>query len=159
MMNLKRKWTLLAIPLLSALISQTSFAQNFYKWVDEKGATHYTQTPPPQQPIKKVAVNPRLPADSANAIKNLNDQTKKDLKDTTNNEIAAEKTKQNATADIDRRNKNSAACDQIKANLALIQSGQRIRTLDANGERTYLTEEQKAAQIKEQTAQIKNNCP
>ena len=29
-------------------ISTTASAQNFYKWVDSKGTTHYTQTPPPQ---------------------------------------------------------------------------------------------------------------
>lgn len=28
--------------------SNTSFAKEFYKWVDNKGSTHYTTTPPPK---------------------------------------------------------------------------------------------------------------
>ena len=35
---------------LSAFVclSSATHAQNFYKWVDSKGTTHYTQTPPPK---------------------------------------------------------------------------------------------------------------
>lgn len=36
--------------------AQSSFAQNFYKWVDAKGSTHYTATPPPKSASKKGKV-------------------------------------------------------------------------------------------------------
>lgn len=36
--------------------AQNSFAQNFYKWVDAKGSTHYTATPPPNTAKKKGKV-------------------------------------------------------------------------------------------------------
>lgn len=38
------------------LTAQSSFAQNFYKWVDAKGSTHYTATPPPKSAQKKGKV-------------------------------------------------------------------------------------------------------
>ena len=45
---------------LAALVliftAQSSFAQNFYKWVDAKGSTHYTATPPPKSASKKGKV-------------------------------------------------------------------------------------------------------
>lgn len=158
-MNRNNKWILVAIPLISLIAIESTYAQSFYKWTDDKGATHYTQTPPPQKIVKKVAVSTHIPEDSTNEIKSLNDQSNKSLKTTTDEETAAAKAKQNAAADVERRNKNSAACKQIKANQALLQTGQRIRTMDAKGERSYLTEDQKAAQISQQTAQIKNDCP
>lgn len=158
-MNRNKKWILAVIPFAAVLITTTSYGQPYYKWVDDKGATHYTQTPPPQKAAQKVTVSTHTPEDSANEIKNLNDQASKNLKATTEEEAAASKTKLNAAADTERRNKNSATCQHVKANQALLQTGQRIHTFDAKGERSYLTEEQKSAQIKQQATQIKNDCP
>ena len=39
------------------LTAQSSFAQNFYKWVDAKGSTHYTATPPPKSAQKKGKID------------------------------------------------------------------------------------------------------
>lgn len=38
-------------------LTQTATAQNFYKWVDAKGSTHYTTTPPPKSAKKKGQVD------------------------------------------------------------------------------------------------------
>ena len=43
----------LAIALLS---STQSFAKQYYKWVDSKGSTHYTATPPPKSAKQKGKV-------------------------------------------------------------------------------------------------------
>ena len=45
-----------AAALALAVSAQSSFAQNFYKWVDAKGSTHYTATPPPKSAKKKGQV-------------------------------------------------------------------------------------------------------
>ena len=46
--------------IISALVfcvsTQNAMAQNFYKWVDAKGSTHYTITPPPNSAKKKGKV-------------------------------------------------------------------------------------------------------
>lgn len=39
------------------LIATFSNAQDFYKWVDKNGTTHYTKTPPPQNAKKADSVN------------------------------------------------------------------------------------------------------
>ncbi|WP_228146852.1 DUF4124 domain-containing protein [Acinetobacter sp. ANC 4470] len=39
-----------------SLSSTTSFAKEYYKWVDAKGSTHYTATPPPKSAQKKGKV-------------------------------------------------------------------------------------------------------
>ena len=37
--------------------STTGFAKEYYKWVDAKGSTHYTITPPPKSAQKKGKVD------------------------------------------------------------------------------------------------------
>lgn len=158
-MKQKKKWILVAIPFFSLLAIESSYAQSFYKWVDDKGATHYTQAPPPQKPAKKVAISTHIPQDSANAIKNLNAQSTENLKATASNEEIAAQKRLKAAADTERRNKNSAVCQQLKNSQAQLQSGQRLRTVDAYGQKVFLTEAQKAQQVIDQSLQIKSDCP
>ena len=40
-----------------SLSSTTGFAKEYYKWVDTKGSTHYTTTPPPKSAQKKGKVD------------------------------------------------------------------------------------------------------
>lgn len=46
----------IATGLILSLSSTTSFAKEYYKWVDAKGSTHYTTTPPPKSAKKKGKV-------------------------------------------------------------------------------------------------------
>ena len=158
-MQRNKKWILAVIPCVVILMTTNSYAQSFYKWTDEQGATHYTQTPPPEKFIKKIAISTHVPEDSAKEIKSLKDQSSQNLKVADAGEKQADQDKVKAAAEAERRNKNSKLCEQLKNNQALLQTGQRIHTADAKGERSYLTEEQKAAQIKQQATQIKNDCP
>ena len=154
------KWTQTLIPLVTFVTCiGTSYAQPFYKWTDEQGSTHYTQTPPPQKPVKKLNINTHVPVDSASEIKKLSEQSAANQKAAAVDEKATAKSKEEAAADAERRKKNSDACSQLKASLAQLQSGQRLRTYGADGERVYLTEEAKASQIQQETSQIQNDCP
>ena len=146
--------------LLPLLAIQTSHAEHFYKWVDEAGATHYTQTPPPQKKATTtVKVSTKLPADSEAAAKNLTALSAENTKATSEAEKTAAKDQAAAAADAERRKANTAGCAQAQASVAQLQSGQRIRSQDANGERTYLTDEQKATRIQQEQTHIKQNCP
>ncbi len=52
------KLTLLFITMsLSFTFTPYAQAQNFYKWVDANGSTHYTTTPPPKNAKKLGSVN------------------------------------------------------------------------------------------------------
>jgi hypothetical protein len=55
--SLKRK-SLIHLIIIStgAGLSQPLLAQQYYKWVDRKGTTHYTTTPPPKTAKKKGKV-------------------------------------------------------------------------------------------------------
>jgi len=158
-MNKFNKWIFALVPMYAISLSQLSHAAQFYKWVDDQGSTHYTQTPPPQKSIKKVNVSTHVPADSAAEIKNLQAQDAADKKTAAQSDKDLAKSKADAAADSDRRNKNQAACQQLQANLDLLQSGRRMRSMDGNGDLTYMTEDDKATMIQQQTSQMKQNCP
>ena len=51
------KFGFMAICLSFSLSSTSSFAKEYYKWVDAKGSTHYTATPPPKSAQKKGKIN------------------------------------------------------------------------------------------------------
>jgi len=152
-MIIAQKWILTTLAFIPFVIGQVSHATPYYKWVDEQGATHYTQT------AKQVDINTQIPSDSATAIKNLNTQTKNDLKADDAAEKLADKAKADSAAEAARKNKNAPQCQQLRASLALLQTGRRVHENDANGERSYLTEDQKATQIQQTTDQIQKNCP
>ena len=154
-----RTVTLCSLILLPLLTIQAGHAEHFYKWVDEAGATHYTQTPPPQKKAANaiVKVSTKLPADSDAAVKNLSTLSNANASAVASTEKTS--AKEQAAADAERRKSNAAACAQTQASLAQLQNGQRMRSKDAYGERTYLTDEQKAAEVQKRTTQIQQNCP
>ena len=51
------KTPLLAACMILSLSSSSGFAKQYYKWVDSKGSTHYTSTPPPKTAQKKGKIN------------------------------------------------------------------------------------------------------
>ena len=54
---MRRVFLMLAL----ALAAATAAAQ-IYKWVDEKGVTHYSESPPPDKKATKVETGPAAPA-------------------------------------------------------------------------------------------------
>ena len=71
-LKMKRKplYTVLTVfSIMASITCITCHAEtHFYKWVDSKGTTHYTQTPPPKsaRKIKKVATYNDVPSSTVN---------------------------------------------------------------------------------------------
>ena len=123
-------------------------AQQFYKWKDEKGATHYTQTPPPARQSQTLSIKARAAASNASVA-----PTAVNAKPTAPN--AAPPTKPVAPA---APKLSAQACKDLKSNLDLLQSGRRLYENDTGGERSYLTEAQKAVQIQTSMQNIAQGC-
>ena len=60
------------ITLILSIYPATTYPQDFYKWVDASGSTHYSATPPPSS-AKKLG--------SVSTYSNSLEQTKKQLSD------------------------------------------------------------------------------
>lgn len=128
--------------MLSALIAYSGqmFAA-MYKWTDEQGNVHYTQTPPPDREVQKILA-PR-PVDTPPEA----------------NQPAADKPAAGATPrppseeDIRIKKQN---CETARSNLDIYQNAPRIRNED--GSITGWTEKERAEKIKESQEQIKKYC-
>ncbi|MCH4246452.1 MAG: DUF4124 domain-containing protein [Acinetobacter populi] len=66
-MSLQKKQIIHCVLGFFLFIPFHSYAQNFYKWVDANGSTHYTATPPPKnaKKISKVATYNDTPSGSS----------------------------------------------------------------------------------------------
>lgn len=120
--------------LLVALIGLSAFAQanDLYKWTDDKGVTHYSDTPPPSQATaSRIKVAPGVTSDVAAA------DAGKAKDGTATTPPAAAGTPQDK------------ACEQARSNLNLLQS--KYAVADASGKalddktREMFTEQAKQA--------------
>lgn len=104
-----------------------------YRWVDDKGQVHYTQTPPRRGPYDVVA--PASPPSSAPNQESLNEAL--DL--SKGNEPEEQQKKQEAA---ELAAKRQAQCRDAMARVAFLQSSGRIFSINDQGERVYRTDQQ-----------------
>lgn len=124
------------------LTSNIVFAQQIYKWQDEKGAIHYTQSPPSAKNAIRMDIKTRAPVPST-----VVPETK-----------PAASAPQPATVTTTPQKLKAEDCAIIKGSLEELQSGRRLYESDKNGERSYLTEEQKAERIKTYSKNLSDGC-
>ena len=134
---------------ITTLLATTIQAQQVYKWKDEKGRLHYTQTPPPARYAQAVNIKERpTPVPATNGQKSAaagTTATNTDNKATASKPAPAPKL-------------SASDCKAMQDNLALLQTGRRLYENDAGGERAYMTEERKAQQIQVYQQNLKNGC-
>jgi type IV secretory pathway VirB10-like protein len=138
-----------------ALMAFAALAQAQYMWIDEKGLKQFSdRAPPPSIPLKNILKAPHgmpeqpsaaAPAPAAarpNAAPSLADREADYRK------RAKEKEEQAQKEQAAEANKAAQAdnCERARAAKRAIDSGVRIGTQDKNGERGYMTDEQRAAE-------------
>jgi len=123
-----------------------------YKWVDEQGQVHYTQTPPPSG-VQGETVKPPPKVDTESAVKELKAKDKgfdKRLEKQT--EQAEEQQQTMAEAE-----EKKAYCVQLQGNLNGLQNSQRIYEKEGDIRRR-ITQEERQARIKETQEKIAKDC-
>lgn len=131
-------------------------AKEYYKWVDEDGVTHYTQTPPkdPNTETTKIRASGAASSSAEAAQQRLQQSRESFMK-------AAEK--REATQGMDEEEKakyekQKEHCDRARNNLKVISERARIKEKDKDGEYTILSDEAKQARMKENQDYIDKNC-
>ncbi|MTW13435.1 DUF4124 domain-containing protein [Pseudoduganella eburnea] len=166
------------LALATALIACTSLAQAQWMWVNEKGVKQLSdQPPPPGTPANKILKAPRgagvadLRNEMAPAPAEGDDAAAADTKAPKPKPTLAERNadfnkrqKENAekTAKAEEEAKREAErkkyCTEAKANIGLLESGARISDTAPNGERTFLSDQDRARKIKEQRESVNSTC-
>jgi len=122
-MRLLMMVTALTIILLS---SANLAAEEVYKWVDDKGVTHYQALPPKNQEAKSIKTKT-----GHSAPVKYNTKTGK---------VVAEK--DTNSAPIVTNKKDPELCTKAQDNLKALQQYSRVRVADENGELRYLEPEE-----------------
>ena len=132
---------------LAVLLAATVVAAQVYKWVDKDGKVQFTDTPPPpsatKEDPKKINVKPANGSTPGTAPKKLA-EANKDFEKRRTDATAKAKKDDEKKGDDDR---NAEACNDAKSNLAELQTGRAMSRTNAKGERSIMSDEERAAEM------------
>jgi hypothetical protein len=147
----------LLLLLVGFAAASTALAQQF-RWVDKDGRVQYGDVPPPGVTAKRLKPPPpgRAPAPSSAAQKDGKPLSPEAAFRKRQQEREAEE-KKSAQAAADAETKR-ANCEAAQAQVRSIQAGQRISTVNAQGERVFLDESQLAHELTRAQQAAAANC-
>ena len=141
------------IALLCALaLSSASFAQSMYKWVDEKGVTHFSETPPPdgKADAKKITVKPV--GEEKPRADNWREREQESRQAKAKHDVAEEAQRMKDQAGRAQR------CRNAQRQVDGYRNSARVFKLNEKGERVFLDEDQRAADLKQWEQEVRDNC-
>ena len=153
--------TLTAV-LLALALCASAWAQT-YKWTDKNGRVQYGDLPPGDAasvtrlkgapPSSAPAAAPEAKKDASAKDKALTPEQAFQKRQQERAEAEQKAAKERAEAQDKRAN-----CDSAQANLRTLQSGQRVMTTNAAGERVFVDDDQRAAQISRAQKAVADWC-
>lgn len=133
-------------------MSATAMASQVYKWVDEKGVTHFSAQPPQGQQATSVNTATPQPKPAPTEASKVA-PTFESIADPEQAAID-EKVKQEVAAKEAERKKY---CADVRTNLAQLENNPRVR-VEVDGEIRRLSEEERQTRITEAQKSISDNC-
>jgi hypothetical protein len=147
-----------------ALVALSASAQQVWKWRDANGQMHISDQPPPagasvlQKPAATTPSEAPVPAASAPAAASA----PKVLVDPELVKRKAEADKKKAAADQAQKDAQKAAdvvqCAAAREQIRTLNSGVRLMRVNEKGEREYLDDATKAAQLQQAQAVVDRSC-
>jgi Domain of unknown function (DUF4124) len=125
-----------------------------YKWVDERGVTHYGERPPQggkAQEVEQHLPNPG-PAPGKADQPNWKEKDLEFRSRRIETEQAEAKRKQ-------REDAQRQACNQARDQLGQMKLARRLYRLDDKGERVFQSDEERSASIARQEQLVVQRCP
>lgn len=145
---------LLALAVALGLLGAAPAAAVLYKWVDAGGHVVYSDQPPPPGTKSEVVNTTAAPPSNPDAVKDMANrdlEQKKRLAQKEQDEKAAEK----ARAD---EMKKRDACQALRANLRVLQSGDPIYRMDESGKRVEMDAAAKAMERDRTENMLREQC-
>jgi hypothetical protein len=138
----------------------TAVAAQAYKWVDKDGKVRYGDQPPPgvkATPLKGPP--PRASSAPSTAAKKSGEKPltpEQAFQQRQKERAEADEKAAKAGADDETKRVN---CQQAQASLRTLQSGQRISTTNASGERVYLSDDERDREANRVQQSVREWCP
>ena len=135
-----------------ALGSSLAFSQSMYKWVDEKGRTVFSETPPPDgtKGATKIEVKTKQPDKPASDDWRTRDQQSREQR--AKQGIEEQRARQQ---EDEQRERN---CYNAKVSYDRMTTPGAVYRLDDKGERVYYTDDQRAAAAAEAKRDMGTYC-
>jgi hypothetical protein len=127
-----------------------------YKWVDEKGVTHFSESPPPDG-RKASKVEPRITRPAAPAAGARDEAASWQAKDAEFRRRQIQRGQAEQAEERERR-KRAERCDRARQRLAFLEEHGRIYDRDDAGRRVYMTEAQRDASIAGEREAVRELC-
>lgn len=127
-----------------------------YKWVDDTGATHYSQTAPPGKDAGEVRM-PSAPSKAVTdaAIRKFQEHQMEVKRRDAEHEAEAKIRREVAMVDAAARMRR---CSYAKHILHVLNKQRPVYTLDANDEEVYLSDAERAEKIRIMNGIAQSNC-
>ena len=126
-----------------------------YKWVDEKGVTHYTEEPPPDRKSTRIEIRsdgPAAPPEKAESWKDKEvELRRRRLEKERNDETSEARAKKEAA----QRQRN---CLRARDALDTLAPGHPVYQVNEKGERVYMEDAQREEQVKRWRKEAETWC-
>lgn len=142
---------------VAGLAFATAVLAQQYKWVDRDGRVQYGDSPPPgvkATPLRPAPAPPSAPAPAAKKDeKKLTPEQAFQKRQQEQKEKGEKATQEQADAQSKRAN-----CESAQAQLRQLQSGDRISTTTASGERAFIDDARRASETERAQRAIAEWC-
>jgi hypothetical protein len=141
----------LLVVALAVALASPAFGQQ-YKWTDSSGHVQYGDVPPPGVKATRLRGGPTGPApaapkaDAKGAAKGPLSPAEQEAA-FRKRQLDEHKAQEKAQQDESKQIAKQENCTNAQAQLAQLESGQRIMQFDAKGERHFMDDSERAAQI------------
>ncbi len=146
----------IALLFLTLLFTSVAQAKNYYKWVDERGVTHYGSQPPTAYIDSAIKVNVSSSTPSGKAAAQTKIDARKKKMEEKPPVDKANSVEQLAQKERDETNKKN--CEIYRKNITLISQNNRIRETNSEGVVVMLSEEEKQTRLKKAKDFITEFC-
>ena len=148
--------------LLASLLANVCSAGEYYKWVDEKGITHFSERPVQAKGVQKISTSTAAPStkEEATSDATTNTQATTNAQETTNTQetTAPEEAAANEAANTQKAQYDQARCTDSQARLKTLGSGSRIKMDDGKGGFYFLDQQQITQELQKTRNAISESC-
>lgn len=146
--------TVISALILAVVASSAAAASEIYKWTDDEGNVHYTDTPM-GDPSERLDIHSQ---DTDTSAVQAQTQARLDRQAAKAQELA-DKPKEPTAAELQAERKSKAEeCSAARSRLTVLLQSRRIYREDANGERVYLDESDTQAARDAAQKQVEESC-
>lgn len=136
---------------LSLLLTAETADARIFKWVDKDGATHYSEKAPAGQQQMEIPYVPVLE-------KNKSDDSAEKIMQQLEYKARADKASQEQEAAERATNTKQTNCAKASHNLNILHMQRPIFTKNENGEKIYMEDTARAAEIEKMEKIVAANC-